>query len=105
MGTNEISKAKLERDVRSLEDRVVDWFRDANHVRAFILLRIILQLVFIAFWPLSLVTSLMVWAFVLDKKVSMPLRVPKDVGGRDLSDYYTYRTEWKFWIFKGTSEK
>ncbi|EDC6416210.1 hypothetical protein GAW62_20455 [Salmonella enterica subsp. enterica] len=105
MSNNEISKAKLERDVRSLEDKVVDWFRDANHVRAFILLRIILQLFFIAFWPLSLFTSLMVWAFVLDKKVSMPLRVPKDVGGRDLSDYYTYRTEWKFWIFKGTSEK
>lgn len=44
MSNNEISKAKLERDIRSLEDRVVDWFRDANHVRAFILLRIILQL-------------------------------------------------------------
>lgn len=105
MSMNEIDKTKLERDVRSTEDKIIEWFLDLNNVRAFILIRAVCQFFLIAIWPLSLLTSLMVWALVIDKKVMIPMRMPKDVGGRDLSDYYTIKEQWRFWIFRGTNEK
>lgn len=105
MSQYEINKNRLEKDVRSVEEKILEWFLDLNHFRFFILCRIVSQLLLIAFWPVSLITSLFIWAIIIDRKVKLPMRIPKDIGGPDLTEYYTIRSEWKFWIFKGTNEK
>lgn len=85
MSQYEINKNRLEKDVRSVEEKILEWFLDLNHFRFFILCRIVSQLLLIAFWPVSLVTSLFIWAIIIDRKVKLPMRIPKDIGGPDLT--------------------
>lgn len=105
MSQQEIDPRTLQQDTRSPEEKFSEWLSDLNNVRLLLLIRVILQTMLLAIWPLSLITSLVVWALIIDKKTTAPMRMPKDVGGHDLSEYYTIRTEWKTWIFRGTREK
>lgn len=106
MSRNEIDAKKLQNDIRTTEEKIIEWFLDLNHVRVLLVLRILLQLLLLAIWPVSLFTSLIIWAMVVEKKTFVPLRMPKDIGGYDLTEYFTIREEFKkFWIFQGTKER
>ncbi|WCE16160.1 type IV secretory system conjugative DNA transfer family protein [Enterobacter ludwigii] len=105
MSQHEIDSSKLRRDTRSFEEKVYEWLLDLNNVRLLLIGRAVLQILLLAIWPVSLITSLIFWAILLDRKTRAPMRIPKDVGGYDISEYYTIRTEWKTWIFRGTRER
>jgi len=84
---HEIDQSKLTRDTRTGEAKFWDFlFRPAifrNALFAFICL----QLYFPFLWPVWIV---IVWGLVMafeDRRFKMPLRMPKDVGGIDRSDY------------------
>ncbi len=85
---HEIDPSKLTRDTRSNEERLLRaLFRPATF-RNFLIAFIALQLYLPALWP---VWFLVVWMMVMsfkDQRFKMPLRMPKDVGGLDRSDYY-----------------
>ncbi|MEH4714343.1 hypothetical protein PO360_21460 [Enterobacter ludwigii] len=105
MSQHEIDASKLRRDTRSFEEKIIEWLLDLNNIRLLLIGRVALQILLVAIWPVSLITSLIFWAILLDKKTRAPMRIPKDVGGYDISEYYTIRTEWKTWIFRGTRER
>ncbi|WP_447840889.1 type IV secretory system conjugative DNA transfer family protein [Enterobacter bugandensis] len=105
MSQHEIDSSKLRRDTRSFEEKVYEWLLDLNNVRLLLIGRVVLQFILVAIWPVSLITSLIFWAILLDRKTRAPMRIPKDVGGYDISEYYTVRSEWKTWIFRGTRER
>lgn len=86
MSQHEIDSSKLRRDTRSFEEKVFEWLLDLNNVRLLLIGRIVLQFILVAIWPVSLITSLIFWAILLDRKTRAPMRIPKDVGGYDISD-------------------
>jgi intracellular multiplication protein IcmO len=105
MSQHEIDPSTLRRDTRSFEEKITEWFLDLNNVRLLLISRVVMQVALVAIWPVSLLTSLIFWAMLLDKETKAPMRIPKDVGGDDISEYYTIRTEWKNGIFRGTRER
>jgi len=85
---HEIDQSKLTRDTRSMEERFFSAFFRPSNFRNFLFAFIALQLYLPALWP---VWVLLLWILGMsfqDQKFKMPLRMPKDVGGLDRSDYY-----------------
>lgn len=85
---HEIDQSSLTRDTRSAEERFFAALFRPSTFRNFLIAFIVLQLYLPALWPLWLLT---LWILVMsfqDRKFSMPLRMPKDVGGLDRTDYY-----------------
>ena len=85
---HEIDPGSITRDTRSVWDRTMaGLFRPANYRNALIAFAVV-QLALPALWP--------VWVFILlitnmsfaDQKFMMPLRLPKDVGGVDKTDFF-----------------
>lgn len=91
MATNsnhEIDQSKLTRDTRSAEDRFFGVLFQPSNFRNVLLAFIALQLYLPALWPIWV---LLLWVLVMsfqDQRFKMPLRMPKDVGGLDRTDYY-----------------
>lgn len=85
---HEIDPGSITRDTRSVWDRTMaGLFRPANYRNALLAFAVV-QLALPALWP--------VWVFILlitnmsfaDQKFMMPLRLPKDVGGVDKTDFF-----------------
>jgi len=94
----ELDLQKLRRDTRTLGQRfAAGFFRPQNFRNAMILL-LVLELYWPAFWP---AWTLLIWALRMsfdDQKFRMPLRVPKDIGGLDHTDFIDERIVKKiFW--------
>ncbi len=105
MSKYEISSDQLQKDVRPLGIRVQEWFLDLNHVRAIMIIRIVLMLALPGFWIIWVFESVLWAGFVAEKKLKMPMRVPKDIGGTDPSDYFKVNKRFDFLnlgLFRGT---
>lgn len=84
---HEIDPAKLTRDTRSGGQRFATFFFRPNNFRVALLAFAALQLYLPALWPLWL---LLLWVLMMsfqDQRFRMPLRMPKDAGGLDQTDY------------------
>lgn len=84
---HEIDPAKLTRDTRTAGQRFASSFLRPTVFRFWMVVFVGLQLYLPALWPAWLIT---VWAatiFFQDQKFRMPLRMPKDAGGLDRTDY------------------
>lgn len=85
---HEIEAGKLSLDTRSAETRFfAALFRPATY-RTVMILFIAAQLYLPALWPVWVV---ILWALNMsfqDQKFKMPLRMPKDMGGVDRTDFY-----------------
>ena len=75
MSQHEIDSSKLRRDTRSFEEKVYEWLLDLNNVRLLLIGRVVLQILLLAIWPVSLITSLIFWAILLDRKTRAPMRI------------------------------
>jgi intracellular multiplication protein IcmO len=95
---HEIDPSRLTRDTRTAEQRFfATLFKPANF-RLYLVALIVLQLYLPALWP---VWAVVVWVFTLsfqDQKFRMPLRMPKDVGGLDQTDWTEHRHEDSFFF-------
>ncbi len=84
---HEIDPAKLTRDTRSAGQRLAIAFFRPNSFRLALLAFGALQLYLPAFWPLWLVILWVLTMSFQDQRFTMPLRMPKDAGGIDRTDY------------------
>jgi intracellular multiplication protein IcmO len=84
---HEIDPAKLTRDTRSAGQRLAIAFFRPNSFRLALLAFGALQLYWPAFWPLWLVILWVLRMSFQDQRFTMPLRMPKDAGGIDRTDY------------------
>ena len=85
---HEIDSAGLTRDTRSAETRFFSALYRPAFFRNVLIVSIALQVWMPALWP---VWILVLWMMVMsfqDQKFRMPLRMPKDIGGLDRTDYY-----------------
>lgn len=86
--SHELDPSKLTRDTRTVWDRWMHWlFRPANF-RLFLVVFAGVQLYLPALWPIWVLTLLIMLMSFQDQKFAMPLRLPKDVGGSDVTDFY-----------------
>jgi len=95
---HEIDPAKLTRDTRTADQRFFAALFRPPTFRAFMLALICLQLYMPALWPLWVIV---VWVSTMvfqDQKFRMPLRMPKDAGGLDQTDY-TEELKEESWLF------
>lgn len=85
---HEINPQSITRDTRSPWDRaMVRLFKPTGYRNAMVVL-IVAQLALPALWPAWIFVMLMMNMTFQDGKFLMPLRLPKDVGGLDRTDYY-----------------
>lgn len=104
MSQYEIKQNKVRKDIRSLGERFHDGLRNLNNFRFLLIAFIVLQFCYPAAWPLWAICSIFAILFVADMPVTVPLRMPKDIGGNDPSDWYELEKPWKFLgIFRGIS--
>lgn len=85
---HEIAASKLSVDTRTAEQRFFAALVRPTTFRVALVGFIGLQLYLPALWPVWIIT---IWALVMmfqDHKFRMPLRMPKDVGGIDRTDYF-----------------
>lgn len=85
---HEIDSSRLTVDTRSAEQRFFAALYRPSTFRNVLVLFIGLQIYLPALWP---VWVILLWMMVMsfqDQKFQMPLRMPKDVGGLDRTDYY-----------------
>ena len=85
---HEIDASKLSVDTRTVGQRFVSSLNRPTTFRVVLIGFVGLQLYLPALWPVWIIT---IWALVMsfqDQKFRMPLRMPKDVGGIDRTDYY-----------------
>ncbi|WP_321959326.1 hypothetical protein [Burkholderia cenocepacia] len=85
---HEIDSARLTVDTRSAEQRFFAALYRPSTFRNFLLLFIGLQVYLPAMWPVWIILLWMMVMSFQDQKFQMPLRMPKDVGGLDRTDYY-----------------
>ncbi|CAH2783902.1 MAG: hypothetical protein PPHEESC_1797 [uncultured Paraburkholderia sp.] len=85
---HEIDSARLTVDTRSAEQRFFAALYRPSTFRNFLLLFIGLQVYLPALWPVWVILLWMMVMLFQDQKFQMPLRMPKDVGGLDRTDYY-----------------
>lgn len=88
---HEIQSEKLTRDTRSAYDRFFHGFFKPKNFRFFLIVFIALQLYLPALWPVWILIYIMSSMSFWDQKFRMPLRMPKDVGGLDRTDFYKER--------------
>ncbi|MBU2708717.1 TraM recognition domain-containing protein [Zooshikella marina] len=104
LSPDQLSRDQLVRDTRSTGKRFAQaLFRPATFRKVLIAV-ILFQFYMPAFWPVSLIV---IWVLVLsyqDYKFHMPLRMPKDIGGIDRTDYTETIKEssFLFGLFKNT---
>ena len=85
---HEIEAGKLSLDTRSTEQRFFAALFQPTTYRTVLILFIAVQLYLPALWPVWVVV---LWALNMsfqDQKFRMPLRMPKDMGGIDRTDFY-----------------
>lgn len=102
----QINKDQLIRDTRSVGKRIASSFYTPATFRKFLIGVILFQFYMPALWPVFVV---ILWVLVMafqDKKFFMPLRMPKDVGGIDRTDYTDEikQESFLFGLFKNTRE-
>lgn len=94
----ELEVRKLRRDTRRLDQRFFSTLYRPQNFRTAMLVLLGLELYWPAFWPAWIV---LIWALRMsfdDQKFRMPLRVPKDIGGLDHTDFVDERViEKAFW--------
>lgn len=94
---HELETQSVTRDTRTTERRLLDWlFRPTNFRRVLVVL-LIGQVLMPALWALYLVV---IWGMTMSfnsKAFRLPLRIPKDIGGLDRSDYVDERIEGRIW--------
>jgi len=104
MAQYEIKQERVRKDTRSLGERFHDSLHDLNTFRILMILLIVIQFVFPAAWPAWGILAIFGILFIADMPVSIPLRMPKDVGGIDPSDWFEVSKPWEFLgLFKGIS--
>ncbi|WP_241136769.1 hypothetical protein [Achromobacter insuavis] len=97
-GNQEIDQTLLTRDTRSVERKMLDWLYRPSNFRLLMVLLVAAQLWIPAIWPLWIVVVWVLGMVFQDQKFRMPLRMPKDLGGLDRSDYIDERfLEKVFW--------
>ncbi len=85
---HEIDSSRLTRDTRSAEERFFSALFRPSNFRNFLFAFIALQVYLPALWPLWVVLLWMLVMSFQDQKFRMQLRMPKDLGGLDRTDYY-----------------
>ncbi|MDQ0655121.1 TraM recognition domain-containing protein [Pseudomonas cedrina] len=85
---HEIDKSQLTRDTRSPWQRSMVWLYRPANFRTFLIASAGLQLFVPALWPVWIVVLLIMLMSFQDQEFNMPLRLPKDVGGLDTTDFY-----------------
>lgn len=93
---HQIDQSKLTRDTRSGADRFLATLFRPSIFRNVLVTFIALQIYLPALWPAWI---LLLWILVMsfrDQRFKMPLRMPKDIGGFDRSDYYEELIEESF---------
>ncbi|GLO32910.1 hypothetical protein EFK07_06055 [Pseudomonas putida] len=101
---HEIQAGRLSRDTRSGWTRFMVSLHRPNNFKLAMLALIGLMVYQPAAWPVwILVMCMMVMSFN-DQRFRMPLRMPKDIGGKDRTDYYEELVEQKtLWgLFKSS---
>ncbi|HHM7520753.1 TPA: hypothetical protein ACRNOJ_007184 [Pseudomonas aeruginosa] len=101
---HEIQAGRLSRDTRSGWTRFMVSLHRPNNFKLAMLTLIGLMVYQPAAWPVwILVMCMMVMSFN-DQRFRMPLRMPKDIGGKDRTDYYEELVEQKtLWgLFKSS---
>lgn len=101
---HEIQAGRLSRDTRSGWTRFMVSLHRPNNFKLAMLALIGLMVYQPAAWPVwVLVMCMMVMSFN-DQRFRMPLRMPKDIGGKDRTDYYEELVEQKtLWgLFKSS---
>lgn len=86
---HEIQLAQLRRDTRSFGTKFYHATFRPENFRYVLAAFLALQLYAPALWPLWLLSLSILWPLHSDYRFSMPLRMPKDVGGLDSTDYTT----------------
>lgn len=93
---HEIDQSKLTRETRSTEERFLRALYRPGAFRNFLIAFIAVQIYLPALWPVWIV---MLWMLVMSfqgQRFAMPLRMPKDIGGLDRTDYYEELIEESF---------
>lgn len=85
---HEIDQSQLTRDTRSPWKRSMVWLYRPANFRTFLIAFAGLQLFVPALWPVWIVVLLIMLMSFQDQEFNMPLRLPKDVGGLDTTDFY-----------------
>ncbi|MHC8403561.1 TraM recognition domain-containing protein [Pseudomonas sp. MDT1-17] len=85
---HEIDQSQLTRDTRSPWQRSMIWLYRPANFRTFLIAFAGLQLFVPALWPVWIVVLLIMLMSFQDQEFNMPLRLPKDVGGLDTTDFY-----------------
>ncbi|NMZ14651.1 TraM recognition domain-containing protein [Pseudomonas proteolytica] len=85
---HEIDQSQLTRDTRSPWQRSMVWLYRPANFRTFLIAFAGLQLFAPALWPVWIVVLLIMLMSFQDQEFNMPLRLPKDVGGLDTTDFY-----------------
>ena len=101
---HEIQAGRLSRDTRSAWTRFMVSLHRPNNFKLAMLALIGLMIYQPAAWPVwILIMCMMVMSFN-DQRFRMPLRMPKDIGGKDRTDYYEELVEQKtLWgLFKSS---
>ena len=101
---HEIQAGRLSRDTRSAWTRFMVSLHRPNNFKLAMLALIGLMVYQPAAWPVwILIMCMMVMSFN-DQRFRMPLRMPKDIGGKDRTDYYEELVEQKtLWgLFKSS---
>lgn len=103
---HEIQAGRLSRDTRSAWTRFMVSLHRPNNFKLTMLALIGLMVYQPAAWPVwILIMCMMVMSFN-DQRFRMPLRMPKDIGGKDRTDYYEELVEQKtLWgLFKSSPD-
>lgn len=93
---HEIDPSQLTRDTRSPWQRSMIWLYRPANFRTFLIAFAGLQLFVPALWPVWIVVLLIMLMSFQDQEFNMPLRLPKDIGGIDTTDFYEELVEKSF---------
>ncbi|MBA6105254.1 TraM recognition domain-containing protein [Pseudomonas monteilii] len=85
---HEIDPSELTRDTRTPGQRWMTALFQPTNFRAFLFAFAALQLYYPALWPVWILVLMIVLMSFQDQEFNMPLRLPKDIGGLDTTDYY-----------------
>lgn len=84
---NEVDRSKLERDTRPASALIADALFEPGNFQIVLALYIGVQLYLPFLWPVWILVTLMLAMSFNDRKFAMPLRMPKDLGRLDATDY------------------
>lgn len=95
---HELDQTKLTRDTRTGAARLLAALYRPAHFKAFLVGFILVQLYQPFLWPLWTIAMLILTMGFQDQRYALPLRMPKDVGGLDPTDYREEMVE-ESWLF------